>query len=151
MTLSEVIKVIEGVASNQPSINMVVQHNAFKLNDVPDAKYGAFAWVQGQHTASVESSFITYSFFLYYIDRLTHDKSNLIEVQSVGVMTLDNIIKSLEDLGIYTSTPYSFQPFSQRFLDECGGVYVNVSFDVPISSSCPEIINDPNVAVYEGE
>ena len=144
MTLSDLIKTLELVASHQPSIKMVVENDVFRLNNKADARYGVFAFVQQQHTTSTDSNFITYSFTLFYVDRLKNDRSNQIEIQSVGIQTLDNIIRALDDLGIYSDQTYSFQVFNQRFLDECAGVFCNVALSVPVGSVCPEDFADFN-------
>ena len=142
MTLQEVIKVFEAVASQQPSVNMIVRNDIFRLNSKADAKYGVFGWTQGQHSTSADSSMFTYSFVFFYVDRLKNDKGNEIEVQSVGIQTLDNILRKLEDLDIFVSSSYSFQTFNQRFLDECAGVFCNVSLQVPVDSLCSESFAD---------
>lgn len=147
MTLSEIIRTMEAVASNQPSIKMVVENDIFRLNARADAKYGVFAFVQQQHTTSIESNIITYAFTLFYVDRLKNDRSNQIEIQSVGIKTLDNIIRRLDEMGIYSETSYSFQVFNQRFVDECAGVFCNVSLSVPLDSLCPEDFGNLNVGV----
>lgn len=138
MTLQQVIQVIEKVALQQPSVNMIVPNDIFELNSLSDAKYGVFGWTQGQHSASVDSSLVTYAFTFFYVDRLTSDASNQLEVHSVGVQTLDNILRSLDDLDISASAAYTFQTFNQRFLDECAGVYCTVQLQVPVSSLCSE-------------
>ena len=138
MTLQQVIKAFEVVASQQPSVNMIVQNDIFRLNSKSDAKYGVFGWTQGQHSASADSSWFTYSFTFFFVDRLKNDMSNQIEVQSVGIQTLDNILRKLDELGFYINSSYSFQPFNQRFLDECAGVFCNVSLQVPVTSLCSE-------------
>ena len=142
MTLQQVIRAFEVVASHQPSVNMIVQNDIFRLNSKSDARYGVFGWTQGQHSASVDSSLMTYSFTFFYVDRLKNDMSNQIEVQSVGIQTLDNILRKLEDFDIFVSSSYSFQTFNQRFLDECAGVFCNVNLSVPVDSLCPDVIND---------
>lgn len=142
MTLQQVIKAFEVVASQQPSVNMIVQNDIFRLNSKSDARYGVFGWTQGQHSTSVDSSMFTYSFVFFYVDRLKNDRSNEIEVQSVGIQTLDNILRKLEDLDIFVSSSYSFQTFNQRFLDECAGVFCNVSLQVPVTSICLEDFED---------
>lgn len=147
MTLSEIIRTMEAVASNQPSIKMVVENDIFRLNARADARYGVFAFVQQQHTTSIESNIITYAFTLFYVDRLKNDRSNQIEIQSVGIQTLDNIIRRLDEMGIYSETSYSFQVFNQRFVDECAGVFCNVSLSVPLDSLCPEDFGNLNVGV----
>ena len=144
MTLLELIKAMEVVASHQPSIKMVVENDIFRLNAKADARYGVFAFVQGQHSASVDSNLVTYAFTLFYVDRLKDDKSNQIEIQSVGIQTLDNIIRTMDEMGIYSETSYSFQVFNQRFVDECAGVFCNVSFSVPVDSVCADFFADFN-------
>ena len=144
MTLLETIKAMEMVASQQPSVNMIVENDVFRLNEKADARYGVFAFVQGQHSTSVDSSLITYAFTMIYVDRLKNDLSNQIEIQSVGIQTLDNIIRMLDERGITPMTDYSFQVFNQRFLDECAGVFCNVSLSVPAGSLCPEAFGDFN-------
>ena len=138
MTLQQVIKLFEVVASQQPSVNMIVQNDIFRLNSKSDARYGVFGWTQGQHSTSADSSLFNYSFTFFYVDRLKHDLSNQIEVQSVGVQTLDNILRKLDEMGVYVNSTYTFQTFNQRFFDECAGVFCNVSLQVPVSSMCSE-------------
>ena len=142
MTLQQVIKAFEVVASQQPSVNMIVQNDIFRLNSKSDARYGVFGWTQGQHSTSAGSSMFTYSFVFFYVDRLKNDRSNEIEVQSVGIQTLDNILRKLEDLDIFVSSSYSFQTFNQRFLDECAGVFCSVTLQVPVMSLCSESFAD---------
>ena len=144
MTLLEIIRTMEVIASRQPSVNMVVENDIFRLNNKADAKYGVFAFTQGTHSAAIDPNVITYAFTLFYVDRLKNDRSNQIEIQSVGIQTLDNIIRQLDEMGIYADTSYSFQVFNQRFLDECAGVFCNVSLSVPVGSVCPESFADFN-------
>ena len=144
MTLAEVIRTMEVVASHLPAVNMIVENDIFRLNAKSDARYGVFAFTQREHSASADSSLITYSFTLFYVDRLRNDRANQIEIQSVGVQTLDNIIRKLDDLGIFPGQAYTFQPFNQRFLDECAGVFCNVALSVPVGNVCPETFEDFN-------
>ena len=83
MTLAETIKMIEVVASKQPSVNMIVRNDVFRLNEKADARYGVFAWTQGQHSTRVDGNSIDYAFNFFYIDRLKNDRSNQLEIQSV--------------------------------------------------------------------
>lgn len=144
MTLLQLIKAIELTAMHQPSVNMIVENDVFRLNEKADAKYGVFAFVQGQHTSAIESSFINYGFTFFYVDRLKNDLSNQLEVQSVGIETLDNILRQLEEKGIFVESQYTFQVFNQRFLDECAGVFCNITLSVPVGSVCPESFGDFN-------
>lgn len=142
MTLKQVIKAFEIIASHQPSVNMIVRNDIFRLNATNDARYGVFGWTQGVHSAGVDSNTINYQFTFFYIDRLTDDKSNQIEVQSVGIETLDNIIKDMDSRGLFVDEAYTMQTFNQRFLDECAGVFCNVTISVPGTSLCSEEFGD---------
>lgn len=136
MTLSQLIGVFEGVAKQQPSINMIVQNDVYRINSAPDLKYGVFAWTQGQHSGSI-NGMTTFSFTFFYVDRLTEDQSNQIEIQSVGCETIGNILRKLDELDIEVGT-YTMQTFNQQFTDECAGVFCNVTLSVQTTSMCAE-------------
>ena len=142
MTLLDVIRIMEKAASMQPAVKMVVRNDIFRLNTYADARYGVFAWTQQQH-ASVNEDMIRFSFSIFYVDRLTFDQGNQVEIQSTGIEVLGNIIRTMEDAGCFPGTA-TFTTFNQRFLDECAGVFCNVSFEVPTASVCPEEYADFN-------
>ena len=121
---------------------LIALNEVFRLNEKADARYGVFAWTQGQHSTRVDGNSIDYAFNFFYIDRLKNDRSNQLEIQSVGTQTLDNIIRTLDDIGIDIENTYTFQVFNQRFADECAGVYVNVILSVPVNVTCPEFYTD---------
>lgn len=144
MTLYETIQAIERVASSMREVNMIVRNDIFRLNAAPEAKYGVFGWLQQQHRSAANSSFIVYQFTFFYVDRLTENKGNELEVQSTGIRCLDAIIKKLYDLGIEAENDYTFQTFNQRFADECAGVWCGVSLAVPVSGGCLDASGDFN-------
>lgn len=141
MTLKEITNTIEAVALNQPSVNMVVRNDIFRLNTIQDARYGVFGWTQQQHTEEMDNDLLTFNFTLFYVDRLTEDKSNEVDIQSVGISTLSNIIRVLQERGIFADL-WQYQTFNQRFHDECAGVYTNVALQVSVNSVCDETFPD---------
>ena len=144
MTLSQCTHLIENVAAVQPSVNMIVRNDIFRLNTIADVRYGVFAWLQGRHTADTESDFVRYRYTFFYVDRLTADHSNELEVQSVGINTLGNIVRRLAELGVYADGEIDFQTFNQRFVDECAGVYSTITLEVPADELCGEVFGDFN-------
>lgn len=136
MTLSQLIKLFEGIAKQQPSINMIVQNDVYRINSAPSLKYGVFAWTQGQHSGSI-NGMTTFSFTFFYVDRLTEDQSNQIEIQSVGCETLSNILRALDENDVEVAN-YTMQTFNQRFTDECAGIFCNVSLSVQATATCAE-------------
>ena len=105
---------IEAVASKQPSVNMIVRNDVFRLNEKADARYGVFAWLQGQHSSLSNSSYIDFTFTFFYVDRLKDDKSNEVEIQSTGIQTLNNIIRVLDEYDVVAEATYVFNVFNQR-------------------------------------
>ena len=150
MTLLETIRIMENVARVQPSVRMIVRNDIFRMNGAPDRRYGVFAWTQQQHSGTIGNDLMSYAFSLFYVDRLTHDRRNELEVQSVGIQTLDNIIRRLNDLGIEAES-WTFQTFNQRFTDECAGVWCNVTFQVPVSLVCAEEFGDYLVSDFNDD
>lgn len=138
MTLLEVIRSIERAAAMQPAVSMIVENDVFSLNSYADARYGVFAWTQGRHRADATApDWVRYSFTLFYVDRLRNDIANQVEVQSVGMDVLQNILRILRDAGIEPES-YEFQTFNQRFADECAGVYCSVVLLTDTGSECAE-------------
>ena len=144
VSLSGVIRLMEHLALSQPPVRMVVQNDVFRLNAKANARYGVFAWTQGQHTGFPDSGFVDYAFTMFYVDRLKNDLSNQIEIQSAGVQTLANIIRTMDEAGVFSESEFTLQVFNQRFMDECAGVFCNVTFSAPAGSVCPEAFGDFN-------
>lgn len=137
MTLLDLIHKIEETAKSQPQVGEVIGGDIYRLNERADALYSVFAWTQGQHTLDVMKDSTAYTFTLFYVDRLTADKSNTAEVQSVGIQVLSNILRFLmsEGVGVGLAT---FQPFTERFSDECAGVYCSVTLTVLNDYNCEQ-------------
>ena len=136
MTLAALIERLRQTALAQPAVQTVVDADVFRLNAMPDVKYGVFAWQQQLHRVNVRNSFVTYAFTLFYIDRLTESGDNEVEVQSVGMSVLTNIIRAFADE--MDVSDWSAQAFTQRFADLCAGVYAQVTFTVAADYTCED-------------
>jgi len=144
MTLTDTIRLIEVVSSGQPPVKSIVRNDIFRLNSLPDAKYAVFGWTQGTHSTNADSSFYTYNFTFFYIDRLTASQSNEVEIQSVGIQVLDNILRLLDEQGAVPVGDWQYTTFNQRFLDECAGVFVTIGIEVPVNGLCADTFVDFN-------
>lgn len=138
MTLAEIIGIIRETALAQPAVNQVIDNDVLRLNKLPDAKYGVFAFVQGQHRETLDGM-ITYVFSFIYVDRLVEDGSNEIDVQSVALRTLSNVIRSLEEQGLGPDS-WNFTTFNQRFNDMCAGAFCNVELTTEVDYICVDEI-----------
>ena len=139
MTLLDLIKKLEDVAISQPQIKEIVPNDIYQLNERASVLYGVFAWTQGQHVKNIYEGTTAYTFNLFYVDRLTADHKNKTEIQSVGLQVLGNILLSFSTyIGVSEAR---FQPFTERFADECAGVYCTVTLTVPDDTNCEQLFN----------
>ena len=129
MTLLQLTDTIRKVALSQPNIHSCV--GEFLDLNSPDAKYSSIILQQRTHQGN--NDFMTYSFYLGYADRLNEDKSNEVEVQSTAIQVIDSIFYSLENHNLDVSMGV-YNTFTQRFLAESAGAYVELNVVVPISS-----------------
>lgn len=141
MTLSEIIKLLNEVASEQPSVGECIKSgDIYTLSEERNAKFGVFCATQGQHVLNPGENTITYVFTLYYVDRLQSDGDNKIEIQSTGISTLSNIIRTVqEEYEDWVFDNIYFDVFTERFSELCAGVYATVRITVDDIYNCAEI------------
>lgn len=137
MTLLETIKILEHIASEQPNINSIVESgDIYDLNkDEYEQKYSAFCVTQNTH--SIGTEFNIYSFTLYYVDRLTLNKSNKLEIQSSGVEFFSNFLHTIYQdwYGLNIETG-DVTTFTERFSAECAGAYMSFNITTTPQSLC---------------
>jgi hypothetical protein len=140
MTLLETINLLNWIAKNQPNVNGIVESgDIFDLNkDEYQQKYSAFCVTQNTHTVGEE--FTTYSFTLFYVDRLTLDKSNKLEIHSTAVQFFGNLIKTImQNFNNLDWTNGDVTTFTEKFSAECAGAYMTCSITTPNNSLCVQI------------
>jgi len=140
MTLLETINLLNWIAKNQPNVNGIVESgDIFDLNkDEYQQKYSAFCVTQNTHNVGEE--FTTYSFTLFYVDRLTLDKSNKLEIQSTAVQFFGNLIKTImQKFDNLNWTNGDVTTFTEKFSAECAGAYMTCSITTPNNSLCAQI------------
>jgi len=139
MTYQEVVKALETIALSQHNIRYAGYGDLYRdLNSNPSLRYDVFYITPNQYT--LEGDFNRFSFNLFYISRLENiDGDNMLQIQSIGKELLDNIVRTFCEE--YESEVYGgiyYQPFTQRFADECAGIYMTVTLEVPVDSICAE-------------
>ena len=75
---------------------------------------------------------------LFCVDRLTDNADNKLEIQSLCMTNLSKIIDSLEDK-ITNLTTNTYTPFTEKFADLCGGMFVEFSFQYVGESLCDDL------------
>lgn len=140
MTLYEIVNSILDIAKKQPNINHTGEGDIYSLNSLPNIDYGVFYITQTNHTQS--ENVVTYKLVLYYIDRLLQDGSNRLQVQSQGILALNNIINIFNQITPEVEVDYEvdYTTFTHRFNDDCAGVFANVTITAD---------NDLGVCGYE--
>ena len=98
MTLKQVIDKLNTIALSQPDLNSVVYTgNVYDINKDGNTEFSVFCCTNSTHRYDIESARMDYTMILYYVDRLQSDGDNKIEVQSTGIQTLNNILRTFSN------------------------------------------------------
>ena len=136
MTYLQIINLLKNTALAQPNVNSVVRE--FLDLNREDAKYSAVVIQDrdGSRDRIVEQDYVTYTWHLGYVDRLTYDESNRDDIISTGINIINNIVNTIR----YTWFPElevsivdRINTFDQRFTAQCAGVYVVLAVNAQVS------------------
>lgn len=134
MILAELNKLLLNVARSSYLVNDAFIGDVYTING-KENKFGCF--VATPMSAVKESGTIRYTYYMYYIDRLTKAEDNIDFVQSDAVSMLKGLLDYIEGQGVEIESGYEFTLFRQQFSDWCAGAYVNVSILVA-DNDCQE-------------
>ena len=138
MTLYAIIEKLKMLALKHPNVNSAYEGNIYDImNANPQQKYASVVLTQQSHTQ--DETYDHYGFNLFYVDRLVDDlDSNRVQIQSTGKSMLSNIIKAFcEEFDAECET-INYQTFTERFADECAGVYCTITIDMVKDIYCTE-------------
>lgn len=139
MTLKELTNALGEVARQQPAVGTVVENDVYRLNGLPDARYGVFAWTQQRHTVDTASGIATFNFWLFYVDRVDTGDRTEVDAQSDGIDVLTNVVRTVANrFELDLTGDLVFQPFTERFKDDCAGVYCEVGFQTDVVDGCED-------------
>ena len=138
MTLYETIDLLKKIALKHPNIGSASEGNIYEyMNANPSVKYGVFFITQGTH--SQDEMFNHFEFTLFYVDRLVDNmEENRLQTQSIGKEILSNILTFFCEEFEAECDNITYQPFTQKFVDETCGIYSTITIDVPKDVICPE-------------
>lgn len=129
MNFIQILKRLEAYAISLPYVNDVNLGDLYEyLNGKPNVKYASVNIDINQSTRN--DNLISYSVYLYYIDRLTEDKSNWKEVKTTAEQTLNSIINFAAGFGD-VDDGWTINYFEQQFADYCAGGWVQFNLEVP--------------------
>ena len=136
MTYLQIINLIKDTALAQPNVNSVVRE--FLDLNREDAKYSAVVIQDrdGSRDRIVEQDYITYTWHIGYVDRLTYDESNRDDIISTGINIINNIVNTIRNTWfpeLEVSIVDRINTFDQRFTAQCAGVYVVLAVNAQVS------------------
>ena len=117
--------------SLDPNIEYVVYGDVYELNHIQNVTYPAVVVTVGQHTSNLDNYNFNYKLNIFYVDRLTDDKVNKIDVHANAIIFINSLLKALDDE--YIISDYEIYNFNERFNDVCAGAYVSCRIQMPIS------------------
>ena len=136
MTYLQILNLIKDTALAQPNVNSVVRE--FLDLNREDAKYSAVVIQDrdGSRDRIVEQDYVTYTWHLGYVDRLTYDESNRDDIISTGINIINNIVNTIRNTWfpeLEVSIVDRINTFDQRFTAQCAGVYVVLAVNAQVS------------------
>ena len=138
--LKAVVNRIEKAVRNvDKTIGNFFYGDIYNINHIQEIKYPAVVVTNSTHNAT--SDYITYYFNIFYVDRLTADKKNKLDVQSAATMTLKNTMQ-LVDENYLVNDNYELHTFEEKFNDVCAGAYMNVGIRCPLELCDVELIEE---------
>lgn len=141
MTLNETIKTIEHYARQYTDANYIVETgNVYDISkNNYEMKFPAFCCSQ-EPPHMFRGDFIQYNFMLLYTDRLTNNRSNMIEVQTAAIESITQTINALSKLNIVdVEYDTEINTFTERFSEECAGAYINLKITTSLASICETV------------
>lgn len=128
MNYKNIIKEIENFSIKHNLVNSFVEgDNVYDINS-NDNLYPVIYLTPKPHQLNHPTS--VYNFYIYYVDRLLNDRANRINVQNSGIKSLNDIIfKIIELENTDVTYPVTLTVFTEKFSDECAGVFGEISIE----------------------
>ena len=138
MTLFDIIRNLQAIAAQEPSVRSVSDGDIYDaLNAAVDIKYGVFHITQDTHTTNGDLD--VWGLNLFFIDRLLDNGENRLSIQSAGITILENVLRNFADtFGAEYMNNIVYTPFTQRFKDNCAGVFCKISISTVMDNLCAE-------------
>lgn len=129
MKYKEIIKIIKNISLALPDVQSFYTGDVYEVNADQSVKYSSIVLTNQEHSFDNINDKFQYNFILFYIDRLTDDEANRVDVHTAAVSALKTIVRHLEDYDVIIND-FKFNLFRERFNDSCAGAYASLSVDV---------------------
>lgn len=129
MKYKEIVKIIKNISLALPDVQSFYTGDVYEVNADQSVKYSSIVLTNQEHTFDNINDRFNYNFILFYIDRLTDDEANRVDVHTAAVSALKTIVQHLEDYNVIIND-FKFNLFRERFNDQCAGAYATLSIEV---------------------
>ena len=138
MNYYNLLRTLKSLSNTHSLVNDYAEGDVYEYMNSGMHKYPCVFMTMNNITS--DSASTNYNFTMFYIDRLISDGSNKINVQSIGVQVIKQILSKLFD--IYpeieiSSTEYT--PFTEKFADDCAGVFCQISLSDELDAASYEV------------
>lgn len=152
MTLKDIVKGILAVSAKMPNVHTAYEGSVYDLNQKPDIEFSTVVVTQGQHKYDDLSQTWRFNFVIFYVDKLTNDESNRIDVQSNAIIALHNIIRNVNEIFGLESEDEFYDTFTERFTSLCAGGFVTLDFRIPDFNCGYEIdVDEEDIDIDDNE
>lgn len=140
MTLENLLALITEIGLNDRLVNFAACGNSvYDINSYQIKNY-PLLFVSPTGMQGVSERFVTYTLTIFYIDRLLTDNSNQIQIHSIAIDALKNIINKIEafDDVIEVEDNYNITLFTEneKFSDVCNGAFATIRVKTLNNSTC---------------
>ena len=135
MNYKQIIKTIIDTSIKSIFVNEANEGDVYEILNSKQHRYPAVV-VTPETVSSSGTDTETLNAVLFYVDRLTDTQENKLSIQSQGMSVLKQIIDKCSDT--FTVENYTFTPFTEKFTDECAGVFVNINVNYPVDFICAD-------------
>lgn len=132
MTIIQLNDAIKDIALNHYAIKQYHYGNVYSINDLADIRYGLLNYHVDTITQINDDTYRVAGVMIY-LDRILENESNLLQVQSDGIVYLSEMFNRLSDKYLIDFDSVIYTPTSEKFNDNCGVVFV--SFNTTIMNS----------------
>lgn len=126
MTLYQINEKLKEISLRHPFVQEYAEGDIYEYLNSGEHKYGlSFLTVD---RVEVNDDFQTLQASLFYVDRLTNDEANRLQIQNTGISTLQVILNELiEEVPSISVEMETYIVFTAQFADLCAGVYATIS------------------------
>ena len=129
MKYKEIVKIIKNISLALPDVRSFYTGDVYEVNADQSVKYSSIVLTNQEHQFDNINDKFNYNFILFYIDRLTDDEANRVDIHTAAVNALKAIVQRLEDYNVIIND-FKFNLFRERFNDSCAGAYATLSVEV---------------------